>query len=98
MVLFEFQKRMIMVEKWWSFAQKGDCVCVGNTYFKHRNSQRYRRVARDQDGVEIKNMINLVVVKRAILRYVQDVRAVRGMERGLPDHHVVLCKVRLIGE
>ena len=32
-----------------------------------------------------------------MLRYVQDVRAVRGMERGLSDHHVVLCKVRLVG-
>ena len=23
-------------------------------------------------------------------------RAVRGMGRGLPDHHLVLCKVRLV--
>ena len=27
----------------------------------------------------------------------QDVKAVRGMGRGLSDHHVVLCKVRLVG-
>ena len=27
----------------------------------------------------------------------QDVRAVRGMGRGLSDHYVVLCKVRLVG-
>ena len=26
-----------------------------------------------------------------------DVRAVRGVGRGLSDHHVVLCKVRLEG-
>ena len=32
-----------------------------------------------------------------MLRYVQDVRAVRGMGRGLSDHHVVLYKVRLVG-
>ena len=42
-------------------------------------------------------MIDLVVVKRGILRYVQDVRWVRGMGRGLSDHHVVLRKVRLVG-
>ena len=24
----EFQERMIMVEEWWSFAKKGDCVWV----------------------------------------------------------------------
>ena len=41
-------------------------------------------------------MIDLVLVKRDILRYVQDVRAVRGMGRSLSDHHVVLCKVRLL--
>ena len=43
-------------------------------------------------------MIDLVLVKRDILRYVQDVRAVRGIGQDLSDHHVVLCKVRLGGE
>ena len=32
-----------------------------------------------------------------MLRYVQDVRAVRGLRRGLLDHYGVLCKVRLVG-
>ena len=39
---------------------------------------------------EVKSMIDLVQVKK-------DVRAVRGVGRGLSDHHVVLCKVRLVG-
>ena len=42
-------------------------------------------------------MIDLMLVKRDMLRYVQDVRVVRGMERGLSDHNEVLCKVRLVG-
>ena len=42
-------------------------------------------------------MIDLVLVKRDMLQYVQDVRAVRGMGYGLSDHNVVLCKVRLVG-
>ena len=42
-------------------------------------------------------MIELVLVKRDMLRYVQDVRAVRGIGRGLSDHHVELCKARLVG-
>ena len=58
--------------------------------------KKYTTVARDQDGVKIKSMIDLVLVKRNMLRNVQDVRAVRGMGRGLSDHHVVLCKVRLV--
>ena len=29
--------------------------------------------------------------------YVQDVRAVTGIRRGISDHYVVLCKVRLVG-
>ena len=57
----------------------------------------YTRVTRDQDRMEIKTMIDLVLVRRDMLRYVQDVRAVRGMGRGLSTHHVVLCKVRLVG-
>ena len=42
-------------------------------------------------------MIDLVLVKRDMLHYVQDVRAVRGMGRCLSDHYVVLCNVRLVG-
>ena len=42
-------------------------------------------------------MIDLVLVKKNMLRYVQGVKAVRGMGRRLTDHHVVLCKVKLVG-
>ena len=27
----------------------------------------------------------------------QDVKSLKGMEQGLSDHHVVLCKVRVVG-
>ena len=50
-------------------------------------------MARDQDGVEVKSMTDLVLVKKDML---QDVRAVRGMGEDLSDHHVVQCKVRLM--
>ena len=42
-------------------------------------------------------MIDLVLVEKDMLRYVQDVRALKGMGQGLSDHHVVLCKFRLVG-
>ena len=67
---------------------------VANTYFKHRSLHKYTRGERDQDRVEMKSMKDLVLVKRHMLRYV---RAVKGMGQGLSDHHMVLCKVRLIG-
>ena len=55
-------------------------LCVGNiTYFKHRSLHKYTRVAMGQDGVEVKSMIDLLMVKKDMLRYVQDVRAARGM-------------------
>ena len=57
---------------------------VGNTGFKRRSLHKYR----DQAGVEVKSMIDLVLVKKDMLRYVQDMRAVRGMGRGLSDHQV----------
>ena len=72
-------------------------LCVGNTYFKHRSLHKYTRVARGQDGVEIKSMINLVLVKRDMMRYALYVTAVRRIGRDLSDHHVVLCKVMLVG-
>ena len=70
---------------------------MGNTYFKHRSLHKYLRVARGRDGVEIRSMIDLVLVKRDMLQYGQDVRAVRGLGCCLSDHHVLLCKVRLVG-
>ena len=77
-------------------AERG--LCVGNTYFELRSLHNYIMVARGQGGVRVKSMIDLVVVKD-IMRYVQDVRVVRvvrGRERSLSDHHVVLVK-RLVG-
>ena len=41
-------------------------------------------------------MIDLVLVKKDMLLYVQDVSAERGMGRVLSDHQVVLRKVRLL--
>ena len=42
-------------------------------------------------------MIDQVLVKKEMLRFVQDARAVRRVGRGISDHHFVLCKVRLVG-
>ena len=61
-MFLEFQERMIATEEWWSFAKKGDSVWV--TYFKPRSLHNYTKVARGQDGGEIKIMIDLVLVKR----------------------------------
>ena len=59
-MFLEFQERMRMVEEWWSSLLKKDCVWVTHTLHKHT------RVARGQDGVEVKNMIALVLVKKDI--------------------------------
>ena len=37
--------------------------------------------------------IYLVLIKRDMLKYVYDVKVVRGMERSISTHSVVLCKV-----
>ena len=60
-----------------SCAERG--LCMGNTYFEYKYLHKYTRVARGQDGVEVKNMIDLVLVKKDMLHFVQDVRAVIGM-------------------
>ena len=44
-------------------------------------------MTRGRDGVEIKSMIDLALVKRDMLRYVQQVRTVRGMGCTLSDYH-----------
>ena len=65
---------------------------MGNTYFEHKSLKKYTRVARDQDKVEVNSIIDLVLVENDMLRYVQDVRGVRGMERDLSDHYVDCVK------
>ena len=49
---------------------------VGNTYFKQRSLHKYTR---GQDRLKVKSMIDLVLVKKYMLRFFQDVRAVIGM-------------------
>ena len=71
-------------------AERG--LYLGNTYFKRRSLHKYTRVARDQDRMEVKNVIDLLLVKEDMLHYVQDM----GTVRGLSGHHVVLCKVKLV--
>ena len=51
-------------------------LCIGNTYFKHRSMHKYTRVARGQERVDVKSMIDLVLVRRDILCCMLDVRAV----------------------
>ena len=58
-------------------AERG--LCVNNTYFEHKSLHKYIRVARDRDGLKVKSMIDLELVKKDMLRYVQDMRAVRGI-------------------
>ena len=70
---------------------------MGNIYFKHRSLQKYTKVAGCQAGVQVKSMIDLMLVKMDILRYVQYVRSVGGMKRGISDHYIVLCYVGLVG-
>ena len=70
---------------------------MGDTYFEHKSLHKYILMARDQDRAEVKSIVDLVLVKKDILHYVQDVRAVRVMGQDLSDHYVVLCKVRLVG-
>ena len=46
----------------------------GGTYFEDKSLHMYTRVVMDQGGVEVKNMIDLVLVKKSILCYVRTVR------------------------
>ena len=51
-------------------------------------------MAKGQGGVESKSMIDLELVKKDMLSFVQDMR---GLGRGISDYRVVLCKFRLVG-
>ena len=52
---------------------------MGSTYFEHKNLRKYTEVARGQDGVDVMSIIDLVLVKKGMLRYAQDVGAERRM-------------------
>ena len=64
-----------MEEEWWGSVLKGECLHL---------------VPRGQDGVEVKSAIDLVLVKKDMLSYLQ---VVRRMGQGLPDHYI-LCTFR----
>ena len=70
--------------------------CIGNTYFEHKNIHKYTRIGKARDR-EVRSMIDLILVKRDMLKYLCDVKVVRGLSGDLSDHLIVLCKIRLIG-
>ena len=37
---------------------------MGNIYFEHKSLHKYIKVAKGQDGGEVKSMINLVLLKK----------------------------------
>ena len=72
-------------------------MCVGNTFFDHKSVHKYTRVGTDRNGNEVKSLIDLVLVKKEMLKYVMDVKAVRGMGMGISDNYIVLCKIVFVG-
>ena len=60
------------------------------THTFNTSLHKYTRVARVQDGMEEKSTIDLVLVKKDMLCFVQDVRTVRGMGQVIADHPFVL--------
>ena len=66
------------------------------TWIVHSSSTRICISMIVQDRVEGMIMIGMVLVKKDMLRYVRDLRAVSRIGRCLSDHHVILCEVRLV--
>ena len=75
--------------------ERGMCVC--NTFFDHKSVHKYTRVGTGRDGTEVKSLIDVVLVKKEMLKYVMDVKSVRGMGMGISDHYIVLCKIKFVG-
>ena len=71
----------------------GRGISASNTYFEHKSLYKYIQAARGQHGVEVKSIIDLALVKKAMLHYVQDVRVVRG--RGRVSQNIMLYYVKL---
>ena len=63
-MLLEFHERMIMKEEWCSSVLKRGFIWLTH---ERKSLHKYTRVARGQDGVEVKSMIDLVLVKRDML-------------------------------
>ena len=70
----------------------GRGMYVGNASVEDKTEDTYTWMPGGRDGVESKNVIDLVLVKKNMMKYLY---IVRGYGMGLSDHSVVLLKVRL---
>ena len=52
-------------------------------------------VARGKDGMKFKRIINLVLVNRNRLKYVYEMKTVRGLGRNISNHSILLIKVKM---
>ena len=67
-------------------------MCVSNIYFEHRSLRNYMKVAWGQERVEVKSMIDLVLVKRDMLCCLGFEGSVMNGIWPLIDNHVILTK------
>ena len=58
MMLLIFQERVILEKRVVKFCAERE-LCVGNTYLEHKSLHKSTSVGRSQDGVDVKNMIDL---------------------------------------
>ena len=56
-------------------------LCASNMYFTLNYIHKEARMARSRDFVEIKSMIDFVLVEKVTLKYVYDMKTVRVLER-----------------
>ena len=71
-------------------------MCIANTHFRHKAIHKYTWRGK-RGGTECRSLIDLVLVKKDMLRDIVDVKALRGLNGGVSDHMIVLCKLKLIG-
>ena len=72
----ELREKVIKEEGRFICDERG--LSVGNT-LQHNSLNKYTRVSSGQDRVELKNLVVLMLGKKAILRDVQNIRTVIGM-------------------
>ena len=66
----------------------------GSTYFEDKSLHKYSRMTRGQNGVDVMSMIDPVLVKKDMMHYALDMRAVEEWDEA-SQIFIVLCKVRL---
>lgn len=67
-------------------------MCINNTFFNQETIFKYARVGVSGDYIEMESMIEFLLVKKEIVKWLINDESMKGLRIKISEYYVVWCK------